>query len=619
MNTEYIMDNLPKGGENIRNPKVVKKIQNYLPVPNDMRIKWAEINGYGGKPAGIVLTDKGIICKSPGQKKKKNRKAEPSIYQFIPWEYYDPESYSVKQLRDGYGFFLGKELLASFYSQKLSEFFTSVSKENQQQNIINAAIAEELTVGDLEAVAFNAAYGADNTQAGHGIYAEEAGAKLDKLYGEKVAVVGRDDAKNGPDKIVNQVPVQCKYYKTAGGSVGACFKRDSKTGEMTFRYFQLDGKTPMMVEVPKDQYEKAVKLLEKRILKGEVPGVNNPEAARVIIRKGKLTYKQTLNLAKAGTVESLTYDIATGIISCSAVGGISAIAVFSITYWQTKDKKKAAKASLMAGLEVFGPAFAGRVIAQQLARTAVPNALIPLSTTITKMLSPQTVQSIINSFRTLAGKKNIYGAAAQKSFAKALRANAITQIVIFGVTSIPDTYRVIRGRITVAQYTKNLTSGLAAVAGGAGGAVLGAKLGTKVPGGVPKKAVGIAAGAVGGFTLGFVAKGIGSLVKEDDRYIYSRMLNSIICSMAIDYLLSEEEVRILIEHLNSDEKKLKILLQDLVKSNHQYAKIETFMKPYFEKIISNRPKISQREELEMCQIMDETIIDMSKEENDDEV
>lgn len=40
--------------------------------------------------------------------------------------------------------------------------------------------------------------------------------------GEDVSVVGRDNAKNGPDKIVDKIPVQCKYYKSAEGSVRAC-------------------------------------------------------------------------------------------------------------------------------------------------------------------------------------------------------------------------------------------------------------------------------------------------------------------------------------------------------------------------------------------------------------
>lgn len=617
MDFDYLFKELPRGGENINKASIKKKIYGYLPVPTDFEILYAEVNSYHGTASGVVLTNKGIIIKSPKLKKDKHGRKN-SIYQYIPWEYYDPENYKIVKADKSYTILAGEETLTEFFNEDLYNFFKDTEKRYIKDSICNSMIAQEIIVGDLETVAFHATYGHDNTITGHGIYAEEAGAKLDKLMGEDVSVVGRDNAKNGPDKIVDKIPVQCKYYKSAEGSVRACFKKDPLTGDNIFRYYQLDGKTPMMVEVPKDQYDKAVQLLQDRIKKGEIPGIDNPEVAKNIIRKGKLTYKQTVNLAKAGTVESLTYDIATGIVSCSAIGGISAVTVFSVTYWQTKDIKKATRASLSAGLEVFGPAFAGRVIASQMARTSISNVLIPMTTSITKFLSPKTVQSIVNSFRNMAGKKSIYGAAAQKSFAKALRTNVLTQIIIFGVTSIPDTYKLIMGRVTVAQYTKNLTSGAAALAGGAAGAVAGAKIGVKFAPGYTKIA-GVAGGAIGGFISGAVVRGIGSMIKEDDGKIYARMLNATICAMAIDYLLSEEEVDSLINKLNEDEKKLKKLLENITSSKTQYHDIESFMEPYFEEIVMKRKIIGVDEEKLMIEEMDSAIIELSKEEFENEL
>ena len=79
------------------------------------------------------------------------------------------------------------------------------------------------------------------------------------------------------------VPVQCKYYKSANGSVDACFRRSTETGEYVYRYFQLDGKTPMMVEVPKDQYDAAVARMRFRIENGDVPGVADPNLAAAMV------------------------------------------------------------------------------------------------------------------------------------------------------------------------------------------------------------------------------------------------------------------------------------------------------------------------------------------------
>ena len=51
--------------------------------------------------------------------------------------------------------------------------------------------------------------------------------------------------------------------------------------------------------------------MQNRIDKGQIKGVTNAED---IIRKGHFTYEQAKNLAKAGTIESLTYDAVNGIV-----------------------------------------------------------------------------------------------------------------------------------------------------------------------------------------------------------------------------------------------------------------------------------------------------------------
>lgn len=43
------------------------------------------------------------------------------------------------------------------------------------------------------------------------------------------------------------------------------------------------------------------------------------EETKNIVREGKLTYNQALNLAKAGTIESITFDAYTGAVNCLSV------------------------------------------------------------------------------------------------------------------------------------------------------------------------------------------------------------------------------------------------------------------------------------------------------------
>ena len=43
------------------------------------------------------------------------------------------------------------------------------------------------------------------------------------------------------------------------------------------------------------------------------------EETKNIVREGKLTYNQALNLAKVGTIESITFDAYTGAVNCLSV------------------------------------------------------------------------------------------------------------------------------------------------------------------------------------------------------------------------------------------------------------------------------------------------------------
>lgn len=154
-----------------------------------------------------------------------------------------------------------------------------------------------------------------SSPSGHGFAAEQGNNLIDKLHGKNASVVGGDNAKNGADrKIINRDGsvnwIQDKYYSTASKSVEAAF--DSETGN--YRYIDSESK-PMQLEVPADQYEKAVEVMEKKIEEGKVPGVSDTYEAKNLVRRGNVTYEQAKNIAKAWTVDSLKYDAANGVVT----------------------------------------------------------------------------------------------------------------------------------------------------------------------------------------------------------------------------------------------------------------------------------------------------------------
>ena len=597
-----------------------KKIHRLFPVPSDYKILWAVAENLGHHPSGLVIADKGLIIKANKQcvgksnsqieaeKGRKKKEQAKFIYQIIPWDLFDPDDYTVKVESGFVSITVGETSYTGFVNNGIAQFFEkAIVKKRAFKNTVSSfvesgTVAYLNTLG-LEGVEFASAYGADQTKTGHGIYAEEAGALLDKLSGEAAEVVGRDNAKNGPDKVVNGRPVQCKYCNNANSSVNNCFKKNAATGAKEYRYINLDG-SPMMVEVPKDQYAQAIEVMKKKISEGSVPGVSDPNAAYDIIRQGKLTYKQARNLAKAGTFESITYDAVTGAVNCSFAFGITVLVTFGFSYASSRDAKKSLKAAALAGLQTFGFALATQIISNQIARTGLSKVLIPASDYVIKKLGYKTVQKLINGFRTLVGKKAIYGAAAQKSLAKALRSNVITEGVAFVVFSVPDTLKVSRQQMSGGQYLKNISALISSFVGTtaavAGAAMTTAKICEKYGKTVDKRvgsAIGFGAGLIGGGVAGFGANQLGKLVREDDVEILLRLFNAVVMNVCSDNLLSESEIKAFLTSLSEDKetaKKLKNVMKSLYSSNEQYRELESFCNDVLEPIIAKRAFISKQ-------------------------
>jgi outer membrane lipoprotein SlyB len=157
----------------------------------------------------------------------------------------------------------------------------------------------------------------------------------------------------------------------------------------------------------------------------------------------------------------------------------------------------------------------------------------------------------IGRFHTKGG----HGFAAVNHVAKLLRSNVVTSTIVVAVTTTPDFYRAAIARnISWQQFSKNVVvsvTGVATgVAGWMGGAAAGFALGSVMP------AIGNAAGAVVGDILGALAGGsLGSAgakvamdqLAEDDAKRMLRFVEEVVEELAIDYLLSEAEIKQLIE------------------------------------------------------------------------
>lgn len=330
-----------------------------------------------------------------------------------------------------------------------------------------------------------------HSKQGHGFAAEDANALYDKMHGKRVDKVGMDNSKNGADRVVNGVEIQTKYCANATKSVDAAFENGQ------FRY------SGMKLEVPKDQYKEAIRIMRERIGQGKVPGATDPNMAEQIIVKGHYTYDEAVRIAKAGNMDSIKFDIKTQAIACTFACGLS----FAVSYCTAKSKdmchadalKFAAKQAAKSG----GTTLVTGVAAQQLLRTHVGRNFAAITTKAVKpvvrsAMKTEVGKNVLTKTASVIAGKQVTGVAATNVITKALRTNAVVSTVVFVGTSIPDTVRLCCGKITGREYAENTASNAASVGGGWAGASAGAAIGSAVFPGVGTIVGGIVGGIGGG-------------------------------------------------------------------------------------------------------------------------
>lgn len=418
-------------------------------------------------------------------------------------------------------------------------------------------------------------------QQGHGFAAEQANNLCDLLLGREAAIVGGDNAKNGADRLVNGVFIQTKYCQNATSSVAAAFE------EGRYRYLNANGSL-MQLEVPLDQYEDAVELIAQRIKSGQVPGIKDPAEAKAIVRKGHFTYTQAKNIAKFGTVESLAYDATTGAIISTSALGVTAVLTFAKSLWEGAELDTAVENAVVSGVQIGGAAFVNTLITSQLMRTGLNKALTAPTEAVVELIGPKVSAGIANSLRSGA---NIYGAAAMKNAAKLLRGNIVTSVVMTVVLSAKDIGNAFRGRISGKQLFKNLMTIAGGMAGGTAGGLAGGYALSFIPGAGPVLAFAIPAiGAMAGGAAGgaAVSTAVGKFV-EDDAVALVKLLEETFCQLAQEYVLSQEEVAIVVDDLHTALSGEALL--DMYASGDHAAYADDLLRGLIERLIRGRCRI----------------------------
>lgn len=386
------------------------------------------------------------------------------------------------------------------------------------------------------------------SQQGHGFAAERAEHINDLYKGKDVKILGDDNAKNGADRLVNGVEIQSKYCRSGSACIQECFEKGK------YRYYSKNGE-PMQVEVPLDMYDDAVEAMKRRIANNEVDGITNPENAEKLVKKGHYTYAQVKQIAQAGTIESLKFDAANGIIIAKDTMGVTALISFATSIWNGDDFEVALENAALSGLKVGGVSFLTTVISSQLARTSVITSVRAGTDLLISKMGTKATSYIANALRN---GTNIYGAAAMKNVSKLLTGNIIANTVSLVVLSTADIVDLFRNRISVEQIIKDVAVTGATIVGGnagwIGGNAVGAAIGGAITGAVTggtgtamgakigSKVGGFIGSVVGGTVVGQVTHSALDNMIEDDALKMMRIVEQEFVAICEQYLLTENEV-----------------------------------------------------------------------------
>jgi hypothetical protein len=494
--------------------------------------------------------------------------------------------------------------------RKLVTTLSQINIELRKNVIRDENLSGKSAVGIVYANISNAGtmYGMDrfNTPRGHGFAAERANHLVDKFKFKDVRILGDDNSKYGADRIVDGVNIQSKYCSTGSKCIQECFQNGN------FKYLNPDG-SPMNIEVPRDKYEAAVQAMENRIRRGEIPGVTDIGEAKNIVRKGYFTYEQAKNIAKAGTIESITFDAANGAIIATTAFGLSTAVTFATSIWSGDEFDVALKSATYTGLKVGGTTFVTAVLASQLSKAGLNSALVGSSEALVRVMGPKASAMLVNAFRS---GTNIYGAAAMKSAAKLLRGNAITGAVSVVVLSSVDVVNIFRGRVSGAQLFKNVTKTTSTVAGGTagwvGGATAGAAVGSIIPG-IGTAVGGFVGGLIGSFAGGSAAGKVSNAILnefiEDDADEMVRIIERVFIQMAEDYLLTQIEAEAITERLKDDLNGS--TLKDMYASSNRNAFARNLLVHHVESETKKRKKVFMPSEEEMQDGLKQVLEDMA--------
>jgi hypothetical protein len=249
-----------------------------------------------------------------------------------------------------------------------------------------------------------------------------------------------------------------------------------------------------------------------------------------------------------------------------------------MSVWNGDSIEEAGKTALANGVKAFGAAFATTVISSQIMKTSLLKGInMP-----TKLVGENTQKVLSKATETTVNTS--------KSASNILKSNIVGAVVTTAVLSSADIARLITGRISKEQLTKNIAVTGVGVFGGSAGYVAGAAIGSIL---IPIPGVGTFVGGIVGATItgGVAGQAIqttmDSFIKNDGDIMLD-IFNKEFQKLAEDYLLGSDEIEYVISRITEEKLLRDSGLRDIYASQDRKEYCRELLIPLIEEVCELR-------------------------------
>lgn len=596
-------------------PKTIKKLRTDFPIPKEHDIIWANCT-FNRICSGVVFTQKGIFIKN--NILDENRKIIDVSFHFWRYEYIESPFFELNT----------EDILKKDLDEIIVNY-SNIAYENQMKeeleyigNFIynNYFVYKEKLDEFIESDARFIAKHKNQVNTRHGFYAEKYNNTNDIRNGLNAEIIGNLNEKDGADRKIKKffktTKIQTKCYKTYKDTIDALFDDNNN-----FRYFDKNNKL-MISEIPRDQFDDAVNYLscimlgiekcdklknrdikiidfkkfnnkiDKYIFHSDIQKtvdavnvnlskeLNDKELAELnkqlenvkkqaekMLIKMDCDYKQYVNMAKAGNIDSLKFDAKNAAVVFTSVFPKTLVLNIANNYRNCDSIKEIFQTSFVSAGQSSVTAFTKQVLVSQFYKTNLP-----------KFFHIEESKQFKNS--------------------------PVDCLFTIATLSIPNIVETFRKNITYGQLMKNTLVLTGSVVGGVVGAKIGGTIGRRFLWIIGEFFGAIIGGLIGQKQGAKIAKNKADEYREDDIVIFSRLYYAYVEMLVVDYVMDEKEIKQLYDVLKKERP------SDLVRLNKQFLNhdcSEKYLLNYITKkikrIIVNRPKINDYDILNAIEII----------------